>query len=119
MSHLKSYRTKPTVEEGIAHRIDFNGGSYVEYQPGDGRVYRLVFTQLSTDVTKVLGAQPRSCLVTLVNFGCSMVVALDHGYLAASYVAEKMPTLSKGGAATVVEFIAHMTGRQADGPAEI
>lgn len=118
MSQLRSYRTKATVAESIVFREDFVGGSFVKYEPGDGYSYWIVFTQLPETVTQQLGAQPKSCLATLVNFSCSMVVALNHGYLAATYVHEKMPALGAGSAATVTEVIAYMTDRPADGPPE-
>jgi hypothetical protein len=117
-----SLRTLPTIEAGIVHREDLPGRTFIEYQPGDGTRYSLIFTDLQ-DFEKVsyhLGCQDDSVLVTLVNFSMSMVVAKNNGFLSWRYVHEKMgdskASLTQASAFTLAEIIAHMTGREATTP---
>jgi hypothetical protein len=87
----------------------------VEYCPGDGTRYELVFTRLGNTVS---GARD-SMLVTLTSFrGCpSMLVEIDNGFLAPHYVAEKMD-IHNASAVTLAEIIAHYTRRDAYTPDE-
>lgn len=66
-------RTKPTVEVGITYleKIEETRTTVVEYQPGDGSSYRLIFsalTGLSLESLKCLGLENwPNIVVTLVN----------------------------------------------------
>jgi hypothetical protein len=85
----------------------------VDYQPGNGTAYHLVFTPIPiTDASERIGVG-QSHLVTLVNYGRSMVVADTGGYLSPSYVALKLK-VGAGDAVVLAEIIAHFTGRTAD-----
>lgn len=108
-------RSKP-IADAILKNVPCVGATrVVEYQPGDGTRYELVFS----DVGGGCCGSANAVLVTVVNFprSPSMLVERDHGFLSPTYVAEKMG-VSAPSAITLAEVIAHFTGREAYSPEE-
>lgn len=106
-------RSKP-IAEAITKQFEYPGGIVViEYCPGDGTRYELVFTP----VRDALSGTTDSTLATLVNFpkGPSMLVERNGGFLAPTYVEEKLG-IRGASSITLAEIIAHFTGREANGP---
>lgn len=104
------------IEQAIkVHNIVGEHVHVVDYQPGDGTRYELVFASVGP---RVSGAE-NAVLVSLINFpqGPSMLVERNHGFLAPSYVTEKLG-IKGASAVTLAEIIAHFTGREAYSPEE-
>lgn len=106
-------RTKPLVE-AITKEIVLGARVLVaEYQPGDGTRYELLFTEVGDAVSGGTDA----VIVTLINFphAPSMSVEKRGGFLAPSYVAEKLG-VGDSSSVTLAEVIAHFVGLEAYTP---
>ncbi len=117
---IEFLRTKPTVDAGVVTDSadeSFGWVRVVEYQPGDGYRYRLVFSKLSRSQLAVFGAPPGSQLVTVFLPEGRSVAAIfsKAGFLAVGYVAEKF-SLSEdyATAAMLAEVIGHVLMRPTD-----
>jgi len=110
---MMELRSKP-IAEAITKDRDLQGGSrFIEYCPGDGTRYELVFTP----VGDAPSGTSDSVLVTLVNFSHSpsMLVERGHGFLAVQFVEEKLG-IRGASAITLTEIIARFTDRDALSP---
>lgn len=105
-----SPRTKP-IDEAITrdHSSEGGGRRYIEYQPGDGTLYALLFTRLDFARVKT-DTSTRAWMVTLTNFPHSPSVAITPGcFIAPGYVEEKL-SLPYASAFVVAEIIARLCG---------
>lgn len=96
-----------SIPGGIKSMIPCGNATVVEYQPGNGSRYHLVVTNL-----REVGAGLVVALMT-EGHGTCMTVMPGAGYLAASYVREKLK-VGLGDSVVLAELIAHLTGRTAD-----
>lgn len=115
-------RTK-TIEEGIRWIRDnhdparlFSRQVVLEYQPGNGSRYVVSFTQVPGGAEDGLGCFPGSFVVSLVDGACDgrCCVLAPAGYLAPSYVAEKMRLpldRYEGDVLVLTELFGHILGR--------
>jgi hypothetical protein len=113
-------RTKSIERATVAELTASAPVTIVEYQPGNGTRYLVHITDLRAALA---GAPPRvtdraghgAYYVALYTegHGTCMTVADTGGYLAPSYVSEKL-RVSAGDAVVLAELIARYTGRRAD-----
>lgn len=107
-------RTKRTVQESITRHIESSGTVHeVEYCPGNGTRYHLVFVTSSQLVKVIEGdcvSEFRGWLVTLTNSMRSMFVQKTEQLLHFGYVEEKLGC-GLADAVCLAEIIGHITGR--------
>lgn len=103
------------VKEAIVHRLRGSGTiEVIDYQPGDGTRYELVFADIDVvDAKTVISTRAPAVLVALVNFpgSPSMLLTRGGGFLATGYVQEKMK-VTRATAEALVEIIAHVAQRE-------
>lgn len=107
-------RTRETVEDGIKAREDNGATTFVEYQPGNGTRYALVFTRLNEmpATRRALGAGEDAVLVTLATDpkGSRACVFTVGGYIEPYRVEERLTPRRFADAAALCEVIAHVVG---------
>lgn len=110
-------RTKP-IDKAIRVTHTVGNVTMFEYQPGNGTRY---FVHI-TDLRDMANAPPTipghgypiyTVGLYTEGHGTCMTIQADRGYLASSYVAEKLK-VGLGDASVLAEVIAHFTGRTAD-----
>lgn len=105
-------RTQPTVEDGIKVN-EVNGPvTFVEYQPGNGTRYALVFTNLHEmeDARYRLGAGEGAVLVTLATDprGSRSCIFEAGGYVEPYRIEERLTPRRMVDAMALCEVIAHV-----------
>lgn len=120
----ESLRQKESVDRGIARKVGVADNTvYVDYQPGNGTRYEVIFTRLDAGV-EAAGIHQFAWLVTHMNGyrGMrSMVVQPSEGafgqvdregpLLVPSHVKEKLGCYSEADALVLAELICAFTGR--------
>jgi hypothetical protein len=110
-------RTKSLEDSCRANDTYPNPVRVVDYQPGNGTRYHLVFVgpYVPTFATEKLDLAGCYTVTHLVDGkGRTMTVANTGTYLSMDYVAEKLGLSSTEDAKVLAEVIAHFTGRRAD-----
>ena len=86
----------------------------LEYQPGNGTRYVIMFARVPPAACERIGSQKNSWLVSLPDgalAGRCMVLA-GEGYLDPSYVAEKLNIKPNDDVLVLTEIIGHVLGRK-------
>ncbi len=102
-------RKKESVVTGIVDDRRAGPVRFIEYQPGNGTRYTLVFSRLLMTMHRT-GYEEHATVVSWLQTGRCMVLA-PTGYIAESYVAEKLDC-REGDALVLAELFAHVTERE-------
>lgn len=104
-------RTRPTVAEGIVSRSAVGRQQLVEYQPGNGTRYVLLFTPLDefANAERATGHHYDSWVVTDLSTGYRALILDEHSYLDPWTLAEKLDS-SLPDAVAIGELCAHVLG---------
>lgn len=106
--YKREIRTKKTIQAGIVcHRVE-NKIEYVEYEPGNGTRYRLLFARL--EKLGVEGASDKHVLVTLLHQPLTCPSYPLHAYASWDYIKEKFSGCSKSDAIALCEIINYILG---------
>lgn len=98
-----SIRTK-TITSSTKIFHDFGDQKYIDYQPGNGTRYDLLFVKLKGEIPDEVGGS--EWMVTWV-WKRSILLCNSHQYLDVSYVAEKFKT-NVADAICLAEIIGHI-----------
>lgn len=114
---MNDFRTKATVEAGITIDEKIGEVRFVEYQPGNGTRYHLMLTNVTVfpkAVRDALGVGDGGVVVSfpLGNYRTSTLSS--YGYLARSYVAEKIGSQNVSDVAVLTELLAFLLERKAE-----
>jgi hypothetical protein len=119
-----SLRTRPIADAIVMDETTHGGTRLIEYQPGNGTRYVVLFQSTSAwsqEALDRLGWQEGTVLISVLNFQqpLSPYPAAPHGFIHFAYLRDKMKLGNDADARVLAELIAHVVpGRQAESAAE-
>jgi hypothetical protein len=113
------FRTKPTVVAGITIDLKVHNTRFVEYQPGNGTRYQMFLVDTSvfpSCVSSAIGLDPTDGgVVVAFPLGRYRTMTLSkYGYLARSYVAEKIDSNNQSDVAVLTELLGYLLDRKTE-----
>jgi hypothetical protein len=113
------FRTKKSVEAGITIDQREYGTRFVEYQPGNGTRYQMFLVETSVfprEANDAIGLDPTDggVVVAFPLGGYKTLTLAKYGYLARSYVAEKIGSDNKSDVAVLTELLGFLLNRKVE-----